>query len=554
MKEQIARALAKQLSLSYEEILTTLEIPKDPSLGDYAFPCFVLAKHLKKSPTQIAQDLSQSLKSIKNIQKYESVGPYLNIYLKDEFFVNEVLTRVLKEKEKFGQSKEGKGKKIVIDFSSPNIAKPFGIGHLRSTIIGNALANMNENQGYKVVRFNYLGDWGTQFGKLIVGYKKFGNAKELKANPIPHLLDLYVKVNEDPTLEEEARQAFKKLTQGDKGSLKIWKLFRNLSMKEFEKIYKVLGIKFDVISGESFYTKQAASVIEELKEKGLLKVSDGAWVVNLEDYSLGVCLIQKSDGTTLYATRDIALAIDRYKKYHFSEMLYEVGSEQRLHFKQIFKVLELMKFSWAKQCTHIDHGLYLDQDGKKFATRSGKTVFMDSILEETQALAKKELLERYKLSNKELEKRAQIIANAAIFYGDLKNDRSKDMLFDVKRFVSFEGDTGPYLLYTYARAKSILRKGSRKKIKITSLQASEKKLLAQIHYFPIITAQAQKNSTPHLIATYTYHLAQSFNEFYHKHQVLNSQEESLRLAIVAASAQVLKNALALLGISVIEKM
>ncbi|MDD5700360.1 MAG: arginine--tRNA ligase, partial [Candidatus Nanoarchaeia archaeon] len=409
---------------------------------------------------------------------------------------------------------------------------------------------------YKTVKINYLGDWGTQFGKLIAGYKKIGNEKKLKSNPIKHMLELYVEGNKEE-YDEESRQWFKKLEDGNKEAVSLWKKFKDYSLKDFDKIYKTLGIKFDVISGESFYNNKMGATVSELKKKKLLKESEGAQIVDLEKYNLGVCLIKKSDGATLYATRDLTAAIDRHKKFKFDKMIYEVGQEQKLHFQQVFKILGLMGYNWAKSCIHVYHGLYLDKDGKKFATREGKTVFMEDILSETIELARLEILKREKLKEKELEERAEAIAIAAIFYGDLKSYRANDIVFDINKFLSFEGDTGPYLLYSYARAKSILRKAKYKqkpKIKAGSLNNSEKNLVLKLSAFPEAVAHANQNLSPNLIANYSFELAQMFNEFYHANQVIGSENEAFRLALVDSFSQVLKNALSLLGISVIEKM
>ncbi|MBU3907250.1 MAG: arginine--tRNA ligase, partial [Nanoarchaeota archaeon] len=460
-------------------------------------------------------------------------------------------------KESFGRLNIGKGEKVVVEFSSPNIAKPFGIGHLRSTIIGNSLANISEFQGFKVIRINYLGDWGTQFGKLLFGYKKFGDEKKLKKDAIKHLLDIYIKSGKK-IYESKSREEFKSLEQGNKESLKLWKKFKDLSVKDFERIYNSLGIKFDVYSGESMYNKEMVNVLDELNSKNLIEKSEGALIVNLKEYDLGVCLIEKSDGTTLYATRDISAAIDRYKKYNFSRMIYEVGHEQELHFKQVFKVLELMGYGWAKNCIHVYHGLYLDKDKKKFATRKGKTIFMEDILNETISLAKKEIQKRAeKISKKELEKRASTVAIAAIFYGDLKNNRVNDMIFDIKRFVSFEGDTGPYLQYSYARASSILRKAKRKsnlKIKIDKLDEKEFELIKKLNEFPEVVLKSYQDMNPSHIANYSYQLAKLFNEFYHVCPVINSEKQNFRLSLVEAFRIVLKNSLNLLGIDVLEEM
>ncbi len=557
MKGQIASILSKEVNLNMQEIEQLIEIPKDSSLGDYAFPCFTLAKTLKKSPVEIAKELASKINAKKSgdFEKVAAVGPYVNFFINRNQLAAQTLKEIEKQKEKYGSSNQGKNQKILIEMSSPNIAKPFGIGHLRSTIIGNSIANISSFLGFKTLKLNYLGDWGTQFGRLIVSYKKSGDLKKLKKDPIKHLLELYVKAQTED-FDEEARNEFKKMEDGDKDILKLWKTFKSLSVKELDKVYKELGIKFDVIDGESNYNKNMPSIVQELTKKGLLEKSEGAEIVSLEKYNLGVCIIKKSDGATLYATRDIAAAISRQTKYKPARMLYEVGSEQKLHFQQIFKVLELLGHNWAKNLTHIEHGLYLDAEGKKLATRKGKSLFMEDILQETQDLTKKEIIKREpEISKADLESRTKAISLAAIFYGDLKNQRANDIVFDIERFISFEGDTGPYLLYTYARAKSILRKSKFKgKFSISNLNEQEKQLIIQLNQFQEIVQHAYTNLAPNIIANYAFQLAQSFNEFYHHNQVIGSKEESFRLALVQATAQVLKNALSLLGIQVLEKM
>jgi len=554
MKSEVVSAL-KVTCLDEEVLNELIEFPKESSHGDYAFPCFILAKTMKKNPVEIAREIASKINS-KVFEKVEAVGPYVNFFLDSKKNASEILQKIMKLKDKYGSSDFGKGKKVIVDMSSPNIAKPFGIGHLRSTIIGNSLSKISEFMGYKTVKINYLGDWGTQFGKMIVGYKRFGKASELKNNSIKYMLDLYVKGNNEE-FEQEARDWFKKLEDKNKEAVRLWKMFKDISLKNFEEIYKILGIKFDVISGESLYNKKMQRVFEDLLKKNLLIRSDGALIVNLEKYNLGVSLIKKNDGTTLYATRDLAAAIDRYEKYKFNKMIYEVGQEQKLHFKQLFKILELMGYSWAKNCAHADHGLYLDSDGKKFSTRKGKTVLMEEVLEETINLAKEEIKKRSSnILNEELEERARKIAISAIFYGDLKNYRSHDMIFDIDRFISFEGDTGPYLLYSYARANSILNKSKIKteKLNIIQVNEQEKKLIVALGKFPEVVNQAHEQLAPNLIANYSYNLAQTFNEFYHSCPVLGSAEEKFRLCLVSCFIQALGNALKLLGIPVLKEM
>jgi len=541
-KEEIIKSLKKEIK---QEI--TLEIPPDNNLGDFAFPCFSLAKIYKKNPNEISLELSKKIKS-----KYFSVvanGSYLNFFLNKEIFSELTLKDILKEKK----INYGKNKTIAIDMSSPNIAKPFGIGHLRSTIIGNSLANIFSELGYKIIKINYLGDWGTQFGKIIAGYKKFGNEKELKKDPINHLLDIYVKANKEE-YEDEARLWFKRLEQGDKEALKLWKKFRDLSLIEFNKIYKTLNIKFDFISGESLYNKKTKEVVNVLNKKNLIKESDGALIINLEKYDLGVCLIQKKDDTTLYSTRDMAAAIDRYKKYKFSKMIYEVGSEQKLHFKQVFKVLELIGYDWAKNCVHVDHGLYLGKDGKKFATRKGKTVFMKDVINETIELAK-QIIEKKNPKLKNKEEIARKIAVSAIFYGDLKNNRINDIIFDIEKFLDFEGDTGPYLLYSYVRANSILKKANKaNKFKIKNISEKEFLLIKKLSQFNDVLINSSEHMSPSILANYIFDLAQLFNEFYHSSQVIGSEKEDFLINLVLAFKNTIGKCLNLLGIETIEKM
>lgn len=562
MKEVVIKVLKKALkekgvSMKNEEIENLIEIPPSPEMGDYAFPCFVLSEKLKDSPGSIAIEIREKIGEPRStdFEDVETKGPYINFFVNRKSLARQTVWDVITQKKNYGKTNSGKRKKVVVEFSSPNIAKPFGIAHLRSTIIGNSIANILEFQNFNVTKINHFGDWGTQFGKLIFGYEKFGSEKLLEKDPLKHLMQIYVKVNKKK-YEKKAREAFKRMEDGERKSLLLWKLFKGFSMRHFTKTYKTLGIKFDSMKGESDYNKKARKVIEELKSKELLKKSHGAHIVKLEEYGLGNALIEKSDGTTLYSTRDIAAAIDRYDKYKFEEMIYEVGQEQTLHFKQLFKIIELMGYKWAKKLKHVDHGLYLDKKGKRFATRKGKTILMEDLLEETASLAKKEILKREKkLSKKELERRALKIAIAAIFYGDLKNNRSNNILFDIKKFVSFEGDTGPYILYSYARANSIMKKAKeQKKFEVCDLEDAEIALVKKLSMFPEIVMKAERNLHPSIIANYSYQLAQKFNEFYHSCKVVGSEQESFRLALVQSFKQVLKNSLKLLGIETLEEM
>jgi arginyl-tRNA synthetase len=556
MKEKLAELLAKETKLKKEEILSLIEIPPEMHLGDFAFPCFTLSKKLKKAPVEIAKDLATAIgKSLpEGIKEAKAEGPYLNFFTDKTALAGKVLEE--SAGEDWGKNKTGKGKKICIDLSAPNIAKPFGIGHLRSTIIGDSISNIANANGYETIKINYLGDWGTQFGKMILAYKKWGKDEELKKDPIAHLQKLYVKISKTDEFDDDARLEFKKLEEGNLNNLAMWKEFKELSIKKFDETYKLLNVEFDVTSGESEYNNQMEEVIGLLKKKKLLKKSEGAKIVDLKKEKEGVVLIQKNDGTSLYATRDLAAAIDRYKTYKFDKLIYEVGSEQSLHFRQLFKVLTKLGFEWAKNCEHAAHGLYLDTDGKKFSTRRGKTIYLSDVLQETIEKAKKNIKERSeKLSEKELEKRARIIAVAAIKYGDLKSYRNNSVVFDIDRFLAFEGDTGPYLLYSYARASSIMRKAkSKAKLKIENLEGGEVALIKKINDFPSTVEKAYGHLAPNLVANYAYELAQTFNEFYHSCPVMGADNEALRLKIVESFRTTLKKSLELLGIETLEEM
>ncbi len=549
----------ENLKIDEEEIKKFIEVPKSFELGDYAFPCFFLVDKIKEEPHQIAIMLrSHMTKLPSNLEDVQVAGPYINFFLDRKEIARQLIWEVLRKKQNFGKSSLGNRKKVVVEFSSPNIGKPFGIGHLRSTIIGNSIANICEFVGFKPIRLNYLGDWGAQFGKLIFGYIKFGNEKKLHEDPLKHLMSIYVRMNKNKKYDKESKEWFKKLEQGDRQAVILWRAFRELSLNEFKKIYDIFGIRFKDYTGESatIRRKSIDKILQEMREKKLLRKSKGALIVNLKKYSLGVCLMQKEDGTTIYAVRDIISAIRRQKKYKFKRMIYEVGQEQTLYFKQIFKILELMGYEWAKDCIHVSHGLYLDKDGRKFATRKGKTILMKDIIDKIISLSKKEIKKRFpKISKRELEDRALKIAIAAIFYGDLKNNRLNDVVFDLQRFVSFEGDTGPYILYSYARASSILEKSvCNDKFKVYDLEPKEVELVKKLSEFPQVVLNAYENMNPSLIANYSYQLAKIFNEFYHNCQVIGSEEEVFRLTLIESFRQTLRNALRLLGIKTIENM
>ena len=466
--EIVQKALKKlKISLDTEEIEQLITTPPSVEMGDYSLPCFSFSEKLKMPPNEVALNIRKKIGNIREVDfdDIQVEGGYLNFILDRKDMARRLVYEAITKKAKFGKTNIGSRRKFVVEFSSPNIAKPFGIGHLRSTIIGNSIANIAEFVGYKPVRLNYLGDWGTKFGKILFGYDKFGSETRLISNPIQHLLMIYTKANRYKKYEKPSREWFKKLESKDKKALMLWRLFKNLSLAEFEKIYKTLGVKFDDYSGEAYAIKGVPRVMAELKEKKLLKKSEGAMIVDLSQFNRGVAIIEKTDGTTTYIARDLATAIKRYEKYKFGMMVYQVGQEQTLYFNQLFKILELMGYKWAENCVHSTHGLYLDKDGKKFATRKGKTIFMQEILDKTTSLTKKEIKKRWpKLSNEEIERRALTVALSAIFYGDLKNNKKNNIVFNLDKFTSFDGDTGPYILYTYARASSILKKAEKKAI------------------------------------------------------------------------------------------
>ncbi len=562
-KGEIVNLLAKEIKRPEEEIVNFISIPPDSKLGDYAFPCFKLGKNAKEE----AEKLKAKIKLPDFIAKVEVAGPYLNFFIKNKVLIEETLSHIYQEQKQFGSQNLGKGKKNVIDFSSPNIAKPFGIGHLRSTVIGNALSKVYRALGYEVIGVNHLGDWGTQFGKLIVAYNKWGSEEELKKDPIKYLLELYVKFHQeaekDKTLEDEARAEFKKLEDGNKEALVLWKTFKDLSLVEFKKIYKLLGVEFEAYSGEAFYNDQLDSTINLIKKKGITEMSEGALIVNLEKYNMPPAILRKSDGATLYLTRDIAAALYRKKVYKFSSMLYEVGAEQKLHFQQLFKVLELLDYSWAKDCAHIEHGLYLGSDGKKLSTRKGKTVFITDILDEAIASVKKIIQEKNPtLKNKEIV--AQHVGVGAIIFGDLYNDRTRDIIFDIDKFTSFDGETAPYLQYTHARACSILRKAVKEHQLGVSphvnfglfQQAEEIAVVKKLNQFPEVLEKVAQDNKPHHLAHYLIALAQAFNEFYHQCPVLSEDKNQTkaRLLLVDSVRQVLENGLNLLGIKAPQEM
>ena len=559
MKEKIAEILSKETKIPSEEIITQIEIPPDDSMGDYSFPCFMLARTMKKAPKAIAEELAAKIKTSSEIEKIDSVNGYLNFHINKTWLISNILKEILIKEQKFGVQNIGKNKIVLVEMSAPNIAKAFGIGHLRSTMIGNSIAKIHSALGFSVKKLNYLGDWGTQFGKLIYAYQKYGDEKKLKEHPIQHLQELYVKINASMTeeIEQESRDIFKKLENGDKDLIKIWKQFKELSLVEFDHVYDLLGVTFDDVQAESDFNKKAEEVFSELEKKKLVVESQGAYIVDLEKYNLGVSIVKKMDGTTIYASRDLAAAISRQEKYKFEKLIYEVGAEQELHFKQFFKILELMGYTWSKNLEHASHGLYLGTDGKKLSTRQGKSYKMIDIWDSISEKIEKMVEQSSKLDKKEIDKRTMIITRAAIVYGDLKNYRRRDLIFDSEKIVLMEGETGPYMLYTYARANSILNKIKfKKKEKIVEEEPTkeEVKLVKTLSQYPDVLMKAYKDSDPSQIANYAFAVAKQFNSFYENCTVVGDTKEEYRAQVIYAYKTVLGNALDLLGIQVLDEM
>ncbi|MFC0469130.1 arginine--tRNA ligase [Halalkalibacter kiskunsagensis] len=546
-------------SLSQSEVEQLIEKPKFEEQGDLAFPCFSLAKILKKSPQAIALELANKIQH----PLFETVvanGPYVNSFLNKQTVSKEILETILMEDKNYGFVQMGEGKNIVIDFSSPNIAKPFSMGHLRSTVIGNAISTIAQKCGYTVKKINHLGDWGTQFGKLIVAYKKWGNASNVKENPIEELLALYVKFHTEaesnPSLEDEARSWFLKLEEGNEEALALWKWFRDESLKEFFKIYELLDVTFDSYQGEAFYNDKMDRTIEQLTILQLLTESEGAEVVDLTEENLPPCLIKKSDGATLYATRDLTAAVYRYENYNFEQAIYVVGHEQSLHFKQVFLVLEKMGYSWAKGLKHIPFGFIL-KDGKKMSTRKGKVVLLEEVITEAIALAKLSIATKNPdLENK--EEVAKMVGVGAIIFHDLKNERQNNVEFSLNDMLRFEGTTGPYVQYTHARACSILEKAkyNEKSLNVDGLTDSHSWfVLKRLMEFPVVIEKSFSQHEPSQIAKYLIDVSQEFNKYYAHVKVLTDDHllES-RLALVKAVTIVLKEGLRLLGIKAPDKM
>jgi len=567
--ELIAEAISTAVeSLSKDEIEGMLEIPTDEKMGDFAFPCFRLAKELRKAPPMIAKDIAAKLADNKIFAKVEAVNAYVNMFLSREEFIYDVIKEVISTQENFGRSDEGKGKKVIVEYSSPNIAKPFHIGHIRSTVIGNSIYKIYDFLGYDTERINHLGDYGTQFGKMIVSYRRWGNKEDVIKEPIKTLLNYYVKFHEecerDPSLEDEAREVFTKLENGEPEEVELWKWFREESLKEFSRVYKMLGIEFDSYAGESFYSDKMERVVNMLKDANLLKESEGAQIVDLEGYNMSPALIMKSDGSTLYITRDIAAAVYRKEHYNFHKNLYIVASQQNLHFKQWIKIIELMGNDWAKDCVHIPFGLVSLEEGT-MSTRHGRVVYLEEVLNRAVEQTKQVIIEK-DVNTENVEETARQVGIGAVIFQELSNNRIKDYVFSWEKVLNFEGETGPYVQYTHTRAASLLRNaGEETAKKAMNIDALKLKYIASdsgyelaklIYQFPQIIKEAGERYEPSIVTRHLVDVAQSFNHFYHdEHILVKDEEEKLaKLALVFAAKNTIKNGLGLLGMEVPEKM
>src|SRR3989344_4414939 len=541
-----------------------LEIPPDPKLGDFAFACFSLAKEFKKSPVQIASELVQKIKKPAGVEKIVATGPYVNFFLSASRVGNKIITDILTQKKKFGSSNVGKGKKVAIEFSSPNIGKPMHFGHLRGTIIGNALSLIHEFTGHEVIRLNYLGDWGTQFGALMYAYTKWGDEKLLKKEPVKHLYELYVKFNDqkkkNPSLQDFARELFAKLEAGDRHALKLWKEFKDCTLKEFERLYKLMGVSFDNYNGEAHSAKMVEEAITLVEKKKLTELDQGALIVRLPGYEMPM-MLRKSDESSTYASRDIATIMDRVEHIKFDTLIYVVGHEQALHFQQLFTLARLLGFN--KRFVHVANGLYLSPEGGKMSTRAGKTIFIAGVIDDLIELAEKIINEK----NPALKNKKKIARDGgigALFFGDLMNDCSKDVIFDMRRILAFEGDTGPYLMYTHARAASIVDKAKSLKLKPDHevsaellIHPAEIRVIKLIAGFSTAINVALLQYKPHILAQYLLEFGRAFNEFYHACPCFSEENKDIklaRLALIEASRQVIENGLQLLGISAPHEM
>lgn len=563
-KEHIIEKIIKLTELERETVENSIEVPPDEKMGDLAFPCFPLAKVMRKAPPVIAQELAEQMSDDDMIEKVQAQGGYLNFFLNREKFITSVITGIEKSPEGWGRSDMGKGKTVLCEYSSPNIAKPFHIGHLFSTAVGNSLARIYEYLGYNVQSLNHLGDWGTQFGKLISAYKRWGDSEVIEKDPINELLKIYVKFHEEaekhPELEDEARDYFKKLEDGDEEATALWKHFRDISLVEYKSVYDKLGVKFDSYNGEAFYSDKMDEVVEILREKNLLTESDGAQVVDLSELNIPPCIVLKSDGATIYATRDIAAALYRHRTYDFYKNIYVVGIPQALHFKQIFAVMEKAGWEWAEGCEHVGFGL-VKLPGKNMSTRHGDVVLLEDVLNESIEKTKEIIISNGSAVD-DIDDASKKIGIGAILYTFLKNSREKDIIFSWESMLDFEGESAPYCQYGYARGRSILRRAEGIDFKgadfSKTVSDEEYALAKQLNGFADAVKAAADKNEPFYINRYVTNLTKAFNKFYNTNPILkedvDAETKKARLALVSASTEVIKSALGLLGIDTVESM
>ncbi|MDB5085346.1 MAG: arginine--tRNA ligase [Bacilli bacterium] len=569
-RSSVSAMLAKEVSLSLEQIEGLLETPANEEFGDVAFPCFQLAKTLRKAPPVIAVELANSLQTKLTVDgAVERVVPaagYINFFFRRDVLTETTLNEILAKGDQYAASQEGNGQTVAVDYSSPNIAKPFAISHLRSTMIGNAIANIYETLGYDVIRINHIGDWGTSFGKLIVAYRMWGSEYNLQEDAIKQLLEMYVRVNAaaeaDPSLEDQARAASKALEDGDPDTVQIWQKFIDISLAEFKKIYNLLDVSFTTFKGESFYIDQTDAVVDALRARNLLTRSEGADVVMLDDENMPPCLILRSDGATIYPTRDLAAALYRHDVMKADRLLYVVGAEQKLHFDQVFAVLRKMGHDWAERCVHVPFGI-LRFEGKKLSSRKGQVVFLEDVLQRAIETAA-EIIDQ---KNPEMENRvevAQAVGVGAIVFNDLKNNRLHDVTFTWEEALNFEGETGPYVQYTYARASSLLRKaglqqteGQRIKLSGGTLTGDvEWSLVKLLGRLPNALDRAKENYDPSVVAKHVIDVCQQFNRYYNSTRIVDGTPEEMqqKLALVAAARIVIRRCLTLLGLRALESI
>ena len=568
-KMQLVEILAGVLpELEAAEIEKMIETPPDSAMGDFAFPCFKLAKVMRKAPQMIAADVAEKLAGSEAFSEVKNVNAYVNFFMNRAEVATATVDEVIAKGEAFGGSNMGAGQKVIVEYSSPNIAKPFHIGHIRSTVIGNSIYKIYDALGYETIRINHLGDYGTQFGKMIVAYKKWGNREDVEREPIKSLLAYYIKFHDeaekDPALEDEARATFTRLEAGEPEEVELWQWFRDESLKEFTYVYDMLGIEFDSYAGESFYSDKMDRIVDIMNDRGILKESEGAQIVDLEEYNMTPALIKKKDGSTLYITRDIAAAVYRKEHYDFDKNIYVVASQQNLHFQQWFKIIELMGFDWSEKCVHVPFGMVSLEDGT-MSTRKGKVVFLLDVLNKAVDQTR-EIIKEKNVAEEDVDQIAREVGIGAVMFQELSNNRIKDYTFAWDKVLNFEGETGPYVQYTHARACSVLRKSAEAAEAVISGQIkpdmsyvtgdSAYERIKSIAVFPEVVKEAAEKYEPSIITRHIIDVAQFFNKFYHDEHILvdNEDEKAAKLAVVYAAKQTIKNGLALLGISAPEKM